>query len=317
MRGLLIASVLVAAGCSVDAVDLEGKECPCATGYRCDLATYTCVRGPPPFDGGSIDDAAVDALPVDAPGVDAPALDAAGRDTGTLDALVPDAPGLDAGPLDSGLDDTACDDVFTGALFCDSFEMPGFLRWNEVREMSGDVTHATDRAYRGAASLRAESLAPSGQADVIGYSSTPLTSGTATLRAYVYVPSGPAFTDVAILASHENSAPLQGIAFGVRDGERPYVYSSTAGVSIPAPTVRMPRDRWVCVVLTLTIHDTAGSFELRVDDEIAVSRTGVDTRPAGGYATLVAGVSYTSPAQAPIALYIDELAIDDSPIGCD
>ena len=34
---------LLGAGCTVDAVNLEGKKCPCAAGYVCDGVTDTCV----------------------------------------------------------------------------------------------------------------------------------------------------------------------------------------------------------------------------------------------------------------------------------
>lgn len=45
MRGFSIAAVVLA-GCSIGPVDLTGKQCPCADGYTCDLATNTCVGGP-------------------------------------------------------------------------------------------------------------------------------------------------------------------------------------------------------------------------------------------------------------------------------
>ncbi len=39
-------AVLVAHyACSVDAVELEGKECPCAAGYTCDPRTRVCIIG--------------------------------------------------------------------------------------------------------------------------------------------------------------------------------------------------------------------------------------------------------------------------------
>jgi hypothetical protein len=37
---------VVALGCRVPDVDLEGKQCPCATGYVCQTSTSTCVRSP-------------------------------------------------------------------------------------------------------------------------------------------------------------------------------------------------------------------------------------------------------------------------------
>jgi len=40
---LWIASLLVA-GCTVEEIDLEGKVCPCASGYVCDVASNQCVK---------------------------------------------------------------------------------------------------------------------------------------------------------------------------------------------------------------------------------------------------------------------------------
>ena len=37
-------SVLACAGCTVPAIELEGKPCPCLDGYFCDVASNTCVR---------------------------------------------------------------------------------------------------------------------------------------------------------------------------------------------------------------------------------------------------------------------------------
>jgi hypothetical protein len=51
MRALLV--LLLAAGCSVPAVDLEGKSCPCAEGYVCDKPTNRCFSSN--GDGGVID----------------------------------------------------------------------------------------------------------------------------------------------------------------------------------------------------------------------------------------------------------------------
>ena len=45
-RGLVVSSFALAsgiAGCSIEELDLEGKACPCADGYRCDDFTGLCV----------------------------------------------------------------------------------------------------------------------------------------------------------------------------------------------------------------------------------------------------------------------------------
>ncbi|MFO0569690.1 MAG: hypothetical protein U0263_28835 [Polyangiaceae bacterium] len=42
---LLFAALCAHYSCSVDAVELEGKECPCAAGYTCDPRTQVCIIG--------------------------------------------------------------------------------------------------------------------------------------------------------------------------------------------------------------------------------------------------------------------------------
>ena len=58
--GMVIASAIA---CSVGALDLSGRECPCATGYVCDTATNTCVTAlatidAKPSEGGVLPDGA-------------------------------------------------------------------------------------------------------------------------------------------------------------------------------------------------------------------------------------------------------------------
>lgn len=84
---LAAALALALAGCSIPEVDLDGKQCPCASGWTCATATNTCVREPGAIDAadGTLADAG-DAAPADA--TDAAALDAI--DAPVIDAI--DAP---------------------------------------------------------------------------------------------------------------------------------------------------------------------------------------------------------------------------------
>lgn len=56
LRWFFGAAVLVA--CSVEALDLAGKACPCTDGFVCDMSTNTCVTSlppPPPIEAGPPD----------------------------------------------------------------------------------------------------------------------------------------------------------------------------------------------------------------------------------------------------------------------
>jgi hypothetical protein len=56
VRGLALVGCWVLAGCIFGDVSLDGKQCPCASGYVCDDAINTCVRELEPRDG-SVGDA--------------------------------------------------------------------------------------------------------------------------------------------------------------------------------------------------------------------------------------------------------------------
>jgi hypothetical protein len=53
-RALLL--VVMVGACRVADLDYTGKACPCPTGWRCNLTTYTCTQDAPGDGGGSTDD---------------------------------------------------------------------------------------------------------------------------------------------------------------------------------------------------------------------------------------------------------------------
>lgn len=118
------------AACTVDGIELEGRECPCIGGFLCDTATNTCVAIE--MDAGPADAAAVDApiVRADAPEptmTDGATADAGAPDTGPPDAGLPDAGLLDGGPVTITLGvvvDTYVDDSMTTTSFSDA---PAFL----------------------------------------------------------------------------------------------------------------------------------------------------------------------------------------------
>ncbi|MBO6940650.1 MAG: hypothetical protein JJ863_37095 [Deltaproteobacteria bacterium] len=89
LRSLVSSLAIVAAGCVLDDVTLEGLECPCADGWVCDEARNLCVESLEP-DGGPVDagDPTVDAGLEEDGGP-------SGDDGGPTDAFSPDE-GVDA-----------------------------------------------------------------------------------------------------------------------------------------------------------------------------------------------------------------------------
>ena len=76
-------------------------------------------------------------------------------------------------------------------------------------------------------------------------------------------------------------------------------------------------DRWQCIEVHVVQSDTDGSVEVFVDGTSVLLQTGFGTRPAGGYGMIGAGITYSSPAQVPLELYLDELAIGTTRLPCD
>ena len=95
--GRLIAVALAVAGglaaCTVEPLELGGRECPCVPGWLCDVERNECVRieDAGAFDGGDRD----------APG---PSMDGGPRDAGPRDGGPRDTRPVDAGPPDGGPD---------------------------------------------------------------------------------------------------------------------------------------------------------------------------------------------------------------------
>ncbi len=317
------AHVALAEGCVIPEIDIAGRACPCVEGWRCvDGICVNTAADAAPSDGGL--DAPMDAPIADAPTSDAPIVDASGdaRDTSTGDAQVDSAvvdssvdSGMDTG-MDAGLDETACDDLHSGALFCDGFESPGLVAWAETRTTMGSASRSTATTYRGDGSLHAETTAGSGRANVIAYELGGRSTGELWARFYLYVPSPYAVTDINVMTIHEDAVPFGGVGVGIFRGDQPYIYFGTASRTAYAPVATITRDRWTCWQLHVEIG-SRGAADLRIDGVEVAADTDIDTLPSAGFTSIVTGIGYSDPDQVPATVFVDELIIDDSPVGCD
>lgn len=69
--------------------------------------------------------------------------------------------------------------------------------------------------------------------------------------------------------------------------------------------------------LAVNMADTGGTIELRIDDQVVISETNIDTNPTGGFDRTIAGIGFAGAVQTgPAAMYIDDLVVDVVPIGC-
>jgi len=307
-RRLLVLLAVLLGGCVVEELDLEGRACPCVSGWRCEDGV--CVEGEPTAGDAGSDAAAPDAGPLGTDagplGSDAGAADAGAGDAGPMDA------GFDAGPPP---DPTACDDALSGAIFCDGFEVDdAFVTWSEgASTRDGTIERVTDIVYRGAAALRAETALPSGRAALV-HDIPVTTSGTLWLRAYVYVPAGAEITHFDMLSVRDGLDPFHGVVIAMRDSTFLYVHETmTAHGMAPLPA----RDRWVCVELEVAVSDVEGELRLYMDGAVEAEATGIDTLPAGGHRQVGVGLLFTGSTQGATTVRYDEYAVGTSRLPCD
>lgn len=323
---------LLLSGCVLSDVDLKGKECPCGPGYWCDETTFVCMRGRPNDDGGGLDAPGRDGGSRDSGSTDAGGIDAGGIDAGGVDAGATDSGGIDAGPRDAGRDGgrdagtdsgppdagrdagpdpTSCDDILMGAAFCDGFEDVGLTAWPD-QYGTGSLSRTTTSVYRGAGALRVSTTAGSFRAlEKFGIGGL---DTDVYIRGYVFVPSGFSLVDVGMMYT---SAGGVGMGFGVETGGRPYVFVDEAGMAVVGSTVTVPRDAWTCMRAHIVVSDTSGSVEIWVNDDLAASRSGLDTRAGNAYSSFSAGITYSNPSGGDPTVFLDEVAIDSSPLPCD
>ena len=334
MRAVWTAAVALATlalGCVPAPLDLTNRHCPCTAGWTCDDARNLCVQGALPDAAGI--DAASDAFTAADTG--------AGTDSGTDAASVVDAASFDAGidafvpPLDAGADayvpadtgsdaghdagmpgDTGCSTTLAAALICDGFESdPG--PWTGRDERMGLVVTDGVQAARGTRALHARTTAAGGQAsrgvDPIG----PFTSGELWIRMSLFVPASAVVNDFTWVSMGETVAPYGGISLGMGSDDATGSYSSISGDYVSDSTLVLPRDTWACLELHVVISDTAGAIEVYREGALRASRSGIDTRPGGGFSYFSAGVDYTDPVtQGPIEIWLDEVALSRTRVPC-
>ena len=220
---------------------------------------------------------------------------------------------------DHGAPDAAVDECPADALVCSGFEAEQLRdEWPETHlENSAEVARSRARAHSGVASLRAQSSGANSVA-VVTARFAPLRSGTLYLRAYLYVPDQqPTETmNVFFLGSRPDPDPdpFVGMDINLEQGAL-QLFSPQAQPRRQTGSYRIPRDRWFCLRAEIELGD-GSQVSLFVDDQLALRATGVDSVPPEGVSMLRAGVDWSSEQEASFELFIDDLALDTSPLAC-
>lgn len=245
-----------------------------------------------------------------------------GTDAGAGDAgvdtsiVVEDATWVDAGG--AVLDDTACDDVHERAILCEGFEAP--IADPPWRYAYGDVTIVSEPAHRGIGAMRAEITSDLRNAYLQSVELPYITEGEVFARAYFFLPSSSPAEWLTLLHVEDGGEPwrfgqvklIDGV-LSIREGAAPELTTAPTQVAEP-----MPRDRWVCIELRIAVAE-AGAVELFLEGRSIASFDGVDMRPMWGYRTLYAALyeEEVRPTGTPSVIYMDEVVVDTTRIGCD
>jgi hypothetical protein len=309
---VLFAGGVLFPGCVLGDVELEGRPCPCATGWTCDEAENVCVRSDG-RDGGTRDGGTRDAGPRDG------GPDSDIEDAGTARDGGPDGSAEDGGPEDAGTDAGVDTGPPPDVLFEEDFERGDFTRWSYRNETNGAVTNVNDAASarRGARYLRARSTSAGGSGALGFRMGAPYSSGDLWVRTYVRVPSASNLDRGATFAAFGISMPPWDSASFQLEARAVSTYVSTTP-RYDEGTESLDRDRWHCVVGHVVVGDApAGSIDVFVDGVAAVRSIGLDTLSIEGWSVLEIGISYTAPEQPPTEIWIDDVTLATTPLGCE
>lgn len=196
-----------------------------------------------------------------------------------------------------------------GAFFCDGFESPTFDAWTS---RNGGVVQTTSLVHTGAGALVATTDATLQIADVVS-AFTPIGSGEVHARGWFYLPSGYPIFKFNLFGLYGSTG-----AVIVADQGKLNVFNDGPPAVTLYTNADVPRDRWFCLEVHLTISPTNGTGALNLDGTQLGEMTGWNTVPAaGGYNKLLAGLPFLFPTQDPATtLFLDDVVVGSQPIGC-
>jgi hypothetical protein len=247
--------------------------------------------------------------------------DAAGAPDAGLGATVPEAsPAHDAGAAvgEAGAD-SLC--ATAGMLFCDGFEN-GSGAWT-VGTTRGTVAIDSSRAFRGAHSLHAQTDAVTDNSQPMlgagyGHVFTPAPPFPLFVRMFVYMPAPVPPSVGAFVNVLQSIPPYAGMQLNVRP---PGGYLGGTGYNgldsdWSAANDVVPADAWTCVETEIDGPPSNIVHVFVSDVELTAMREGlpVNVPPLG---LLQVGLAYYAANAQPAAdLWIDEVAVDGTRVGC-
>jgi hypothetical protein len=206
-------------------------------------------------------------------------------------------------------------------LFADGFENGITGVWARI-EQNGFVEIAAppNPVYRGNQALHVHMNALNGgaaQAQVVETQTVPLPE--AFIRVFAFVPSGNDAASVALVVLDQQGISHKGIRLSLSKGSFTTSDNVPATpVTLTATTPTMPTDRWVCLEWYVRVSGDNGLAKLFVEGTEVTALTAFQSlQPAPTVGEI--GFGLLSPPGTRAAareLWLDEIAVDSSPIGC-
>jgi len=88
--------------------------------------------------------------------------------------------------------------------------------------------------------------------------------------------------------------PFKGVDFNLEDGALSTYVPGDNPDRFTSTTLVIPRDRWFCLQVEMTVSPDAGALTILVDGEIGLEQKNMNTRPAAGVHLLRTGVDWSS-----------------------
>jgi hypothetical protein len=285
-------------------------------------ASITLAYGTPDGDNDGVPDSIDDCPSV----ADPTQKDSSGHFPG--DACVNGAPpqdmattGRDGGGGGGDMARAASTCATAGVAFCDGFESPALAaHWTNVQQVGGSAVVDDSRAYRGGASLHLHNDAVTMTSSDVELDTT-LTTELPHFyaRAFIYVPSAFAAGEAPFMLVEQGASPYQGITLDLRGTSGLGTQNTLPGGGQLTSNAVIARDQWVCVEWNVKLGSAAnnsGSTDLTVDGTAAPGVGGAQTLYATPAINQFGLALIGDNGTAARDLWIDELEIDTSPIGC-
>jgi hypothetical protein len=205
------------------------------------------------------------------------------------------------------------------AIFCSGFERPDLSEWDQrvvVNAAQVSQTEATRRSGRGALSASSTAAESSG---VVSVEFPRVDAGELFLRVYMFVP-GDVDTmtpNVLFIGDVPSPDPFKGVDFNFEAGAPEIFIPENDPNRFTSTLLTIPRDAWFCYQVRLAVAEDEGAVSIRVDGNLALDESGLDTLSPGGIHLLRAGVDWSSKQETPFAIYMDDLVLSSSELPCE